>query len=204
MADNNEDSLMDEWYNKKTAMMETLLGEEHNIVMHAMIPYSIGGNLDLYYYPNGISGCAIATKELCETHNSGSSNDVFRNYEIVMFTRHHLSVDDATNENTPFGRAHLNIDAILNHVAPYSALATLNPFQTCEFPDDMEMVGGKCLIFDAYKFDDKMADFGLLLVIEVFRQEMDFARKHGGRQLLSRLKDAGFYPYSDLDREAVV
>ena len=64
--------------------MVELLGEEHNMVMHAIIPYAIGGGLDLYYFPNGIAGTAVATKELCETPGEGSSNDVFRGYELVV------------------------------------------------------------------------------------------------------------------------
>jgi hypothetical protein len=41
------------------------------MVMHAIIPYAIGGGLDLYYYPNGLPGTAIATKELSERNWSG-------------------------------------------------------------------------------------------------------------------------------------
>ena len=67
----------------------------------------------------------------------------------------------------------------------------------------MDGVGGKCLIFDAYGLPVAGGGFGMLLVIEVFRSEMDFAREQGGEVLLQRLKDAGHYPYSDLEREAV-
>jgi hypothetical protein len=37
----------------------------------------------------------------------------------------------------------------------------------------------------------------------VFRSEMEYARENGGAKLIRRLKKAGYYPYSDLDREAV-
>ena len=123
-----------------------------------------------------------------------------------MFTKHSLSLDDAEDENTAFGKAHANINAILNLIARYSESAQLNPNETSEFPEDMEDVGGKCLIFAGYaKFTDDVAtDFGLLLIIEIFRSEMQYAREHGGAQLLDHLKSAGHYPYSDLDREPVV
>jgi hypothetical protein len=45
---------------------------------------------------------------------------------------------------------------------------------------------------------------GLLLCIEIFRSEMEYAMEHGSQELLKRLKDASHYPYSDLDRELVV
>ncbi len=194
-----------EWYGRKSAFMQDILGKEHDMVMHAIIPYAVGGALDLYYYPNGLPGTAIATKELSEAPGDGSSNDVYDNLEIVMFTKHPVDLDAAKDDATEFGRAHNTINAILNCIAPYSAQAKLNPHETCEFPADMEGIGGKCLIFDGYTpYDGEIAnEFGLLAVIEIFRSEMEFARKKGGAKLLERLKAKGHYPYSDLDRKPV-
>lgn len=203
MTEDYDEKLAQEWYDQKTAMMVEVLGVEHDVVMHAIIPYAIGGGLDLYYFPNGNTGTAIATKELCETPGDGSSNDVFDKYELVMFTRHAISLDDAQDESTHFGRSHSSMNAILNCIAPYSAQATLNPYETCEFPEDMDSVGGKCLIFDSYGSDGEHAGFGLLAIIEIHRSEMNYAREHGGKQLIDKLKKAGYYPYSDLDRPAV-
>lgn len=45
-----------QWYDRKSALMEESLGEEHDMVMHGIIPYAIGGFLDLDYYPNGMPG----------------------------------------------------------------------------------------------------------------------------------------------------
>jgi hypothetical protein len=204
MSDADEE-LSREWYDRKSALMESMLGKEHNMVMHAIIPYALGGGLDLYYYPNGISGTAVATKELSEAPGEGSSNDVFQTYELVMFTKHAIDLNAAKDDATPFGKVHNSINAILNCIAPYSAEATLNPNETCEFPADMEEVGGRCLIFDGYPSyaDDQPADFGLLAVIEVFRSEMEYSREHGGAKLLERLKTEGYYPYSDMDRRPV-
>jgi hypothetical protein len=186
-------------------MMESWLGKEHDLVMHAIIPYAFGGGLDLYYYPNGLFGTAIATKELSNSPDEGSSNDVYRTYELVMFTRHAVDLEQAKDPKTPFGRIHASMNSVLNSIARYSAQATLNPRQTCEFPADMKNVGGKCLIFAQFTQPSaKTENFGLLAVIEVFRSEIDFARKNGGGKLLQRLKDHGHYPFSDLDREAVV
>jgi hypothetical protein len=145
----------------------------------------------------------VATKELSESPGEGSSNDVYQCYELVMFTKHPLDLDAAKDEETAFGRAHSVINAVLNNIAPYSAQAILNPNETCEFPADMPRVGGRCLIFDGYPAypTEEPAEFGLLAVIEVFRSEMEYARKNGGAKLLKRLKAKGHYPYSDMDRE---
>lgn len=206
VVDDAAEKLAAEWYDRKTSMMEAILGPEHNMVMHALIPYAVGGGLDLYYYPHAMPGTAIATKELCELPDEGSSNEVFSCYEIAMFTRHALDLDEAKDEGSRFGQAHANINRILNFIAPYSAAATLNPNETCEFPSDMEHVGGKCLIFDAYGLTESEAGrgFGILAIIEIHRSEMEFARSSGGAELIQRLKTAGHYPYSDLDRVSVV
>jgi len=202
---NLEEEAANQWYEHKSLLMESMLGEEHGMVMHAIIPYAIGGGLDLYYYPNRIPGTGIATKELSEAPGEGSSNKVFGCYELVMFTKQAIDLDKAHDEESAFGRMHRKINPILELIARYSAEATLNPNETCEFPAEMESVGGRCLIFDAYgvRSDEMVENFGMLAVIEVFRSEMEFARENGGAELLARLKEAGHYPYSDLDREAV-
>ena len=201
-----EQKAAEEWYDHKSKVMEEILGPEHDTVMHAIIPYAGGGALDLYYYPRGVPGTGIATKELSEFPNEGSPSSQFSCYELAMFTRHPLDLDKADDGNTAFGRAHSNIDRLLNHIAPYSSQATLNPGETCEFPADVEHVGGKCLIFVDYgsRSDATVRKFGILLVMEIFRSEMDFARANGGAELIAKLKAAGHYPYSDLEREAVL
>jgi hypothetical protein len=197
--------LAEAWLDEKSKLMEAVLGREYDMVMHAMIPYAVGGALDLYYYPHAIPGTAIATKELSQLPGQGSANRVFSCYELAMFTRHAVNLDEAKDPATPFGRAHSNIKRILNHIARYSAAVTLNPNETCEFPADMEHVGGKCLIFDAYGPPNSQParGFGILAIIEIHRSEMDFARSAGGAELIQRLKAAGHYPYSDLDRDPV-
>ncbi|MDY0170742.1 MAG: hypothetical protein RBS80_29645 [Thermoguttaceae bacterium] len=199
--------LENDWYTRKSALMENILGKEYHTVMHALIPYEVGGALDLYYYPNGIAGTGIATKELSYACSESSHNSRYAKYELVMFTEYHLDLDIAQDETTPFGAAHENISAILNHIAPYSAQATLSPYETCEFPEDMKTVGGKCLIFDSYEPPGTLSNeerFGVMLIMELFRDEMEFAMEHGGELLLSKLKEKGVYPFSNLSRVSVV
>ena len=69
----------------------------------------------------------------------------------------------------------------------------------------MPGVGGKCLIFDALgPVSGDVTSFGMLLVIEIHRSEMGYAREHGGAVFIDALKNAGYYPHSDLDRPPVV
>jgi hypothetical protein len=204
-TEESDDVVAREWYERKQKVMEQLMGKQHNIVMHAIIPYAVGGGLDLYYYPNGISGAGVATMEVSEYPDKGSSNAAYSCYELVMFTKHPLALDDAKKLETSFGKAHANINAILNSVAPFSATTTLNGNDTCEFPAEMRTVGGKYLIFHNYgPHGSSKRGFGVLAVIEIFRSEMDFARRESGKELIQLLKDNGHFPYSDLERNPVV
>jgi Suppressor of fused protein (SUFU) len=200
------EAIAKKWYEQKSQLMEVTLGKEHDKVMHALIPFFLGGALDLYYYPNGLVGTAIATKELCELPDQGPSNKVYDRYELVMFTKQAINLDSAQNARTKFGRAHRKIQAVLNLMANYSEDATLNPNETCEVPEDFEVIGGTCMILDGYGSHGKTAagTFGLLAVIEIFPSEMKFAQKRGGAALIAKLKAKGHYPFSDLDRKPVV
>jgi len=115
--DDPDQAAANDWYERKSQMLEVLLGKEHDMVMHSMIPYVMGGALDLYYYPNGIPGTGVATKELSDVPGEGSSNELYPNYELVMFTRREIDLDQTRDEASPFGKAHQNINAILNLIA---------------------------------------------------------------------------------------
>jgi len=204
ISEEEEEKLEDEWYERKSKLIESILGAEHDMVMHALIPYEVGGSLDLYYFPNGIEGTAIATKELSHACRESSSNDKYKKYELVMFTKVSLNLDQANDEDTTFGKAHQNINSILNPMANYSEQAILNPNETCEFPSDIEGIGGKCLIFSDYNSKENEENFGLMAVIEIYRSEMEYAMQNSGSDLINLLKEKGFYPYSDMNREPVV
>ncbi len=204
-SNSNYEQIAEAWHDRKSSLVAATLGEEHGIVMHAMIPFEMGGGLDLYFYPNGIEGTGFATKELSDHPTKGSSNDVYDLYELVMFTRLPLDLKLFRDESTAFGQTYTSFNAILNAIALFSRDATLNPNETCEFPEEMDIVGGKCLIFDGYAShqDSDAGTFGILAIIEIFRSEMEYAQTEGGGKLIELLKSAGHYPYSDMNREPV-
>ncbi len=194
----------DAWYDEKSSYMESVLGTEYDKAMHSLVPYASGGGLDLYYYPHGIAGTGFATKELVDAHGHGPSNSVYDCYELLMFTRLPINLHDAQDSTTSFGSMHASMNAVMNVIARYSREATLNPYETCEFPAEMELVGGKCLVFDGYTSSRGPKGMGLLLIIEVHRSEMEYAMQHDGAGLITMLKQREHYPYSDLDRPPVV
>ena len=197
------------WDEMKSGGLEQLLGKEHDMVMHALIPFAIGGGLDVYYYPQQ-RGFAIATKELIDEFGDGPRNAAFRAYEFTMFSPVQFDLEQAKDEGSAMGRAHDRLNRVLNALARYAGQATLNPNETMEFPADFGGgLGGQCLILDAFNRGGKSLTiggkaFGLMLAINIHRDEMDFARAKGGAQLLAKLRAKGVYPYSDLERPSVV
>lgn len=193
-------------YELKMDGLEYVLGKSHNIVGHAIIPFEIGGAVDMYYFTNGIKGTGFATMELLQLDGTGPIPNQNGTYELVAFTK--LNYDQDTAEKTPFNLIERRICGILTGIGFYSFEAKLEPLDTCEMPRD-EGEENLCLIFDEYKPNGKEfkvgnRKHGLLLIMEVHRNEMEFAMSNGTRILIDKLKEKGYYPYSDLDRESVI
>ncbi len=193
-------------YKLKMAGLENILGKSYDMVGHAIIPFQVGGAVDMYYFPNGIKGTGFATMELLNPEGKGPKPNRIGTYELVAFTKNDLEVDETYSN--PFGIIERRICRIFTSIGFYSSESKLNPLDTCEVPQD-EGEDNICLIFDEYKPDDKEFLVGnrkhcLLLVMEVFRKEMEYARENGTGELIDRLKAKGHYPYSDLNREPVI
>jgi hypothetical protein len=197
----------DRHYEAKEAALERILGPMHDMVGHAIVPFQIGGAVDMYYFPKGIPGTGFATMELIEPDGSGPQPNRIGTYELLAFTRHKIPSPEDKSEERPFNKIERRICGIFTTTGLYSYEAVLNPGETCEVPGK-EGEPNICLIFDEYvsvgkSFEIEGKKHGLLLVIEVFRSEMEHAMKHGSAAVLAKLKEAGHYPYSDLDRKPV-
>ena len=194
----------DHHFSLKVTAFEHLLGPMHPLVRHAIIPYAVGGAVDMYYFPNATEGTAFVTMELIEPDGTGPLPSRVGTYELIAFTRH--KIGDSSSEK-PFQTLERRICGIFTTVGRYSTEAILNPGDTCEVPagDGPNC----CLLFDEFTNPQQRLQIGdsqhaLLLCIEVFPQEMAFAVEHGSARLLDRLKSHGVYPYSDLDRPPAV
>jgi hypothetical protein len=144
--------------------------------------------------------------ELLKPDGTGPIPSRIGTYELVAFTK--LDYVQDTAETTPFNLIERRICGILTGIGFYSFEAKLEPLETCEMPRS-EGETNLCLIFDEYKPDGKEfrignRKHGLLLIMEVHRNEMEFAMNNGTGKLIEKLKEKGYYPYSDLDRESVI
>lgn len=191
-------------YEEKTKGLENVLGKMHPMVGHAIIPFEIGGAVDMYYFPHYIEGTGFATMELLDPDGKGPKPNRLGTYELLAFTKQPYNESETTD--TAFNLIERRICGIFTTIGNYSFQAVLNPNETCEVPVDGEE--NRCLVFDNYQPGGRQFAIGsrqhhLLLCLEIFRTEMEFARKHGSEALFNKLKAAGYYPYSDLDRMPV-
>jgi hypothetical protein len=195
----------DENYELKEKAIQHVLGKMHGIVGHAIIPFSIGGAVDMYYFPNYIKGTGFATMELLDPLGNGPQPNDLGTYELVAFTKE--PYNESNDTKLPFNLIERRICGVFTTIGSYSTQAILKPGDTCELPIEGEE--SKYLLFDNYNPDKKEFMIGnrkhhLLLCMEIFRSEMDFARVTGSDKLFEMLKEKEYYPYSDLDREPVV
>jgi Suppressor of fused protein (SUFU) len=192
----------------KQKALEKVLGPMHNMVGHAIIPFQVGGAVDMYYFPSRITGTGFATMELIDPDGTGPKPNRIGTYELVAFTKLKMPPQDTKRDGKdPFNKIERRMCGILTMVGRYSYDAVLNPGETCELPWK-EGEPTNCLILDEYQgngvsfvIDGKK--HCLLLCMEVFRSEMEYAMKNGGAPVLRKLKEKGYYPYSDLEREPV-
>ncbi len=208
----NEQEFSNEEYNRhyevKKDALERILGPMHDLVGHALIPFQVGGAVDMYYFPNAVPGTGFATMELIEPNGSGPKPNRIGTYELVTFTKQKMpSSETKADKNHPFNKIERRMCGIMTTVGFYSYEAVLNPGETCEVPGG-EDEPNKCLILDEYKKDGIDFEINgkkhcLLLCLEVFRREMEYAMENGSAAVLKKLKEEGHYPYSDLDREPV-
>ena len=193
-------------YELKSKGLENVLGEMHNLVGHAIIPFAVGGAVDMYYFLHHIKGTGFATMELLEPDGSGPLPNKLGTYELVAFTKYDYKNND--DVQSPFNLIERKVCSFFTTIGFFSRQAVINPNETCEVPNG-DGEENTCLVFYLYEPDNKKFIIGnrkhhLLLCIQIFRTEMEFSRANGSQQLLEKLIQSGHYPYSDLDREPVV
>lgn len=199
----------EEWskdYEDKKAGLERVLGKMNDIVGHAIIPFDAGGLVDMYYFPEGISGTGFATMELIKPDGTGSMPNKLGTYELVSFTKETFNASEG--EMLPFNSIERRLCGIMTTIGAYSFQVKLEPKDTVEVPGD-EGQPNFYILLDEYKpngneFKIGNRNHGLLLVVEVFKDEMDYAREIGSEKLIEKLKAKGHYPYSDLNRKSVL
>ena len=143
--------------------------------------------------------------ELIHPDGNGPVPNELGTYELVAFTHHKPKVNQA--KDSAFHLMEHRLGSLLTIIAQHSFLSSLEPGETAEIPN--EDGNSHYLIFDKYQpkrrpFRIGNQEHGLLLIMEVQKSELIYARKYGTHKLIEKLKEAKVYPSSDLDRDAVI
>src|SRR5690349_23891432 len=81
-------------YELKQQGLQDILGPMYRMVGHAIIPFAVGGAVDMYYFPNHINGTGFATMELLDPDGNGPLPNRLGTYELVAFTKESLNEND--------------------------------------------------------------------------------------------------------------
>jgi len=207
----------------KQAALERALGPMDEMVLHSLVPFFMGGDLDLYMFSRCMPGTVVATQELIgrgkkERPRAGRIGA----YELVACMKPGVVLETEASEDGGAGdgvgfvtggeRDGIGlVRRMLNPLAQYAFMARLNPGETAEIPMG-EGEPNLPVLFDEFRPEDRgLAPFevggerfGLLLCVPLHGSELAFARQEGTGKLKERLEAAGVWPYADLSRAAVV
>lgn len=184
----------------KQAGLERALGPMDEMVLHSIIPFFIGGGLDLYAFSGCIPGKVIATQELIGRRKKDRPKQgAFGAFELVACVRPGVGLDSEAEIGL--------VRTLLNPLAQYAFMAKLKPGDTAEIPmDDGEPSLG--VLFGEFvgkgPFEIEGERFGLLLCVPLVGGELAFARREGGAALRAKLEGAGVWPYAVAGRRGVV
>lgn len=197
------------WFALKQKGIEQVLGPLHQLAGSSVLPYSPltqDGMVDMYYFRDALPGTAMATMQLIGEPGTAAQLSTGRDFELLAFTKHDYIKSD--NSLLPFNRIERRMCHIFSRLASISESNILSPGDTCEIPK-IAQAPGACLVISKYKpegldFHIGVERYHLFLVMEVFRDEMEFAMENGLVELFQLLNEKGHFPYSDLDRESVI
>src|SRR5665647_1653385 len=108
----------DKDYQLKERGLENVLGEMYGMVGHAIIPFELGGAVDMYYFLNHIKGTGFATMELLDPDGNGPNPNRIGTYELVAFTRHPYNIND--ENETLFDLIERRVCGIFTTIGNYS------------------------------------------------------------------------------------
>ena len=205
-------------YELKKEALEKIFGPMDDVVGHALIPFQVGGAVDMYYFSKHLPGTVFATMELINPDGTGPKPNRRGTYELITCTKMKNTMDlkeayeerrkrSEENKLTPFEKMECRMKGIMTRIGFYSFDAVLQPGETAELPRDDGETNN--LIFDEYNtrenpFVINGNQHGLLLIMEIFPSELEYAKENGPSALFEKLKANGVYPYSDMDRQPVI
>ena len=180
-----------EWkqtWDARLAALTSVLGPTDGAVLHAMIPFHLGGQADVVCFRKHIPGRAAATCELLG-EESQIRNDL-GTYELMI--AHRDDADWGPNVIARLGR--------------YTCEARLEPGDTMQIgpaaPKGSAIAGFLFLEYARFVYREQRA--GLLLCLGITADELDQCKAGRRAHVVEALNAASIYPYTDLQRRSVL
>ncbi len=186
-SDNPDNEWKSLWDARQSALT-SVLGETDGMVLHALIPFHLGGQADVICFHNHVPGRVAATCELLGEESQKKNQ--LGTYELMIAHRD----DNTWGPN------------LISRLARYTCDAVLEPGHTMDIgpavPEGSTISGFLFVDYSRFKFRGENA--GLLLCIGVTADEMAACRQRKQQEIFDTLKAAGVYPYTDLFRPSVL
>lgn len=191
----------------KQAALERALGPMDEMVLHAIIPFHMGGTLDVYSFSNLLPnrGLICVTQELVgRTKKQRAKPGRAGAYELAWCLKPLPKGVTGLKDHPDFD---LMYDP-MNAVAQYAFEASLNPGETISSPADEAGQVDAAILFDKLIGREPVVVNGetiqLLLCVHITQSELAYAKEEGTPALVSKLKLAGVWPYSIKQRKSAV
>jgi hypothetical protein len=161
-----------------------VLGKGRGQVWHAPHPFILGGQADVVSFENHLHGVVYVTSEL-----TGKPDATYTDYELMICS----PVDGPWWPN------------VISRLAPYTQEAQILSGETMDIdsatPEDSKI---KALLFDTYgTFTMFGTQYDIRLCLGITKDELQYKFEHGSEALLAKLKEAGVYPITDLNRASI-
>ncbi len=184
----------DEWqkvWDARIAALEPILGKPADTVLHAIIPFYLGGAADVLSFPDFTPGVTYITAEMTG-EDVGQRSNSLGNYELMICTRQDLQ----------------KAGDLISKLARYTCDAELEPGETMDigrFFGDSTIRG---LLFTHPReqpvyFEFLGQRYSLLLCVGITAEELVFKQAHGSDSLLALLRQHGVFPYTTPGRPSV-
>lgn len=183
----NEQKHHEQMWAAREKAVAALLGPPGERVLHAAVPFEIGGGADVQTYHPASGGTFYVTNDL--VGSVARPNDRGP-YEMAIATR-----SDAEWAPT-----------LLSQLAIYTRTDVLNPGDTMDLgdvlPQPTQLVA--FVLFEYARLRVRSEEAGLLLCLGLTASELEFARRNGSENLLPLLKEKNVFPYTDPARSSVL
>jgi hypothetical protein len=171
--------------------IEQILGKPENIVLHSPVPcqlgYDAGGRSDVYLYKNHIDGIIYVTGDLIGQKQKNSDAG---NFEFMIAHK----TDNEWGPNLISNLSYYTLDSSINSGETMNIGKYALPENTV-----------KAIIFDKYAtFRIGVKKYGLMLIIGITEDELEWAKRNGGAKLIEKLKEKNIYPLTDLKRRSII